>query len=760
MIELLNLTKIYHSDNEGSLALKGITLKFPETGFVAITGESGSGKTTLLNVLSGFASYEEGTMTVDGVDFSTFSNEDIETYRKNDIGFIFQDYHLIESHTVLDNLIEALLIIGVSYKAAKKKSLEYLEKYGLIEQKNNKAREISSGQKQKLAIARALIKEPKIILCDEPTANLDVESGKIIFGFLKEYAADHLVIVTTHNYEDAQEFVTHFVRLYKGNLTSYEQVKPISDLVPSKKDNPKTIYSRLSFISLKSQKVANIFKMVFSSVLVILSLLMAALFSGNIDDSVTKIVSREVFNNVNQNEMLIMKKDGEFINDDDLSSLNDIDGIVGTQLYGLATEMNYYYRQDIDYGYDIVIKQREKNVGGDVITEEYTDYEFKTLKDDLYIKSYVGMIKESDLSEGTLPINHYDIVASSDYHVGDVITIYFNDRIFQGYSFFQFDFTVVGILKEKIDDVYFSDGFIKSIDYIQYNSKYMPLTMQLTYTVIDKYTRVEKQAYTFYEFEPLYDPNLGPNEVTFSEKFISAAKDSFPALDKIFIQTITLKNDIATSYRFTFSEQFTDSNLPAFCIFVGENIYHKYIDTYKSKISRVVIEDYSQIDEVARSLTNLNYDCLSEYRSASTGVDADKQDRRAITLIVSMFTLMAAAIIYYVFNFFIERARLSSDNTLYLLGSSKKSINQSSLIQIAIVQLCGLILGIVAYLLLSLLPIAFIKETNLYLRYYHFLIISGAVVILTFLLWLKYRQDFLRYKKKGGNAQLCLKLRN
>ena len=138
MLKITNLTKIYHNEDEGSLALSNISVSFPETGFVAITGESGSGKTTLLNVLSGFLPYEEGDFYVDDVNFLTFTNEDLENYHKNDIGFVFQDYHLIETHRVIDNLIESLLIIGLPYKKAKKKAEEYLKKIDLYTFRNIK----------------------------------------------------------------------------------------------------------------------------------------------------------------------------------------------------------------------------------------------------------------------------------------------------------------------------------------------------------------------------------------------------------------------------------------------------------------------------------------------------------------------------------------------------------------------------------------------------------------------------------------------
>ena len=753
MIELINLTKIYHSESEGSLALKGITLRFPETGFVAITGESGSGKTTLLNVLSGFASYEEGSLFIDGVDFSTLSEEDIEAYRKHDIGFVFQDYHLIESHTVLDNLIEALLVIGVPYKAAKKKSLETLEKYGLLDHKKNKARELSSGQKQKLAIARALIKEPKVILCDEPTANLDGESGLVIFNFLKEYSKDHLVIVTTHNYEDAKDYVTHFVRLYKGNLTSYEIISEVSEVAPTVERSSKSNYQRLSIISLKSQKASNIAKAIFSSLLVVLSIFMLALFTSNIDDSFTRVVSRTVFNNVSQNEMLVMKKSGEYLTDDDVASLKATNYVTGVQLYGLASEMNYYYRENIDYGYDFEIVQEEVDAGGgNTKTVEHIEYTFKTLHDNLYIKSNVGMIDESSLKEGSLPVNTYEVVASDDYAIGDTITVYFHDQVIQGFSYFTFDFTVVGILNEKVDDIYFSDNFIKGIDYIQYYSNTLPLTLMINYLTTERWSRREVPTTSFYDLTPLYNPDLGPTEIQLSQTFLSSISNSFPADEKITSLKVDFQNRKGEYLTVTFPEQKTSDKIPGFCIYVGKDIYDFYLENYQSKIGRVLIDNYSHADEVIRTLTNKKFDCLSEYRSASTGIDPDKMEQRAISLTVSFVSLMAAIIIFYVFGFFMEKSRLSVDHTLHLLGASNKSVYQSSIIQIGSTYLFGLILGIGLYLISLLLPIPFLVATNQYLRFYHFFIVSGVVFILIFLLWLKYRRDFLTYNKKGGRG--------
>ena len=747
MIELSKLTKIYHSESEGSLALKDISIKFPETGFVAITGESGSGKTTLLNVLSGFVTYEEGSMSIDGVDFSTFSEEDIETYRKNDVGFVFQDYHLIDGHTVLDNLIEALLIVGVPYKAAKKKSLEYLDKIGLLDHKKAKARELSSGQKQKLAIARALIKEPKIILCDEPTANLDGDSGIAIFNLLKEYSQDHLVVVTTHNYEDAKDYVTHFIRLYLGKLTSFEEINQTKSTNKPAKEDKNSDYSHLSFINLKSQVGLNAVKVVFTSILVFLSLFMLALFTGNIDDSFTKVISRSVFNNVTQNEMLVMKKNGEYFSNDDILTINNVNHVEGSQLYGLATEMNYYYRDEIDYGYDIEIVKTEDSEGK---VDEHTEHVFKTLQDALYVKSAAGIIDQSDLTSGQIPTDFFDIAVFGNYQIGDTITIYFRDRILQGYSMFRFDFKVSGLLKED-HNVLFSDDFVRNIDYIQYYSNTSPFSVLLNYKVPDRYRPDrEKDTYSFYDFEPIYNPNIGANEVQLSSTFVKNAKDLFPSREKITSCSYSCINVPGQSYKFDFAEQLTADELPAFCVYVGSDIYHLFIDSYQSKISRLIIDNYANIDDVILSMTNLKYDCLSEYRSASNTYDADKRDQRAITLVVSLITLIVEMVVFYVFGFFMEKSRLSVDHTLHLLGASRKSIYISSLIQMGIVYTIGLILGIGLYFITPFIPIQFLQNTNAYLRFSHFVIVVVVELILTFLLWMKYRQDFLRFSKKGG----------
>src|SRR5574344_422513 len=199
MLRLENISKYYYNSGNVTVGLEKINLSFNKGEFVAITGESGSGKTTLLNVLSGQDSYENGEMYFNCEPTSGFDQADWETYRRENIGFIFQNYNLIDSYTVLQNVESALWIKGYTKEEAKTKALSYINEVGLSSRKNHLASKLSAGQKQRLSIARALAKECEIIIADEPTGNLDSENGTEIMKLLSDLSKDMLVIIVTHN---------------------------------------------------------------------------------------------------------------------------------------------------------------------------------------------------------------------------------------------------------------------------------------------------------------------------------------------------------------------------------------------------------------------------------------------------------------------------------------------------------------------------------------------------------------------------------
>ncbi len=217
-IELRKVSKYYAGEDSVSMGFSRIDLNLDIGEFVAITGESGSGKSTLLNVISGLDTYEEGEMFVCGEDTTAYGTEDYEVYRKTYIGNIFQDFNLINSYTVYQNIEAVMLLSGKRKKECRDKILELIELVGLSKYRHAKVSRLSGGQKQRVAIARALAKNAPIIVADEPTGNLDSASAQSVMETLAKVSADKLVVVVTHNYEQAEPYVTRKLTMHDGKI--------------------------------------------------------------------------------------------------------------------------------------------------------------------------------------------------------------------------------------------------------------------------------------------------------------------------------------------------------------------------------------------------------------------------------------------------------------------------------------------------------------------------------------------------------------
>jgi ABC-type lipoprotein export system ATPase subunit len=220
MLELVNITKIY-SDRKGLVkktALKNINLNFDETGLNMILGKSGSGKSSLLNIIGGLDDFNQGDIIINKRYLNKFNPNEIESYRNTYIGFIFQEYYMLEKLTVGENLELALLLQNTEKHLIKAKVKEILQKVDLENYHNHKINELSGGEKQRVVIARALIKDSKIILADEPTGNLDSETSKMILELLKSLAKDRLVIMVTHDRGFAEEYGDRIIELKDGEI--------------------------------------------------------------------------------------------------------------------------------------------------------------------------------------------------------------------------------------------------------------------------------------------------------------------------------------------------------------------------------------------------------------------------------------------------------------------------------------------------------------------------------------------------------------
>lgn len=355
MLKLVNVSKYYSSHNVIALGLRKINLELHSNEFVAIVGESGSGKTTLLNVICGIDSYEEGEMYLNGEETSYYSTAELEEYRKKYVAFVFQNYNLIDSYTVLQNVEAPLILAGYPKKEIRGRAIEIIKRVGLEKHLHHKATKLSGGQKQRVVIARALAKDCPIIAADEPTGNLDSDSAKQIIELLKEISKDKLVILVTHDYDQVKDYVSRKIRIFDGEI-----VEDI-DVHTTEKTNLPALHEqskKIRFTELISIAFRNLLSVPKKSILMTLIftifIFFVALAYGSFNAALRDYenLGNYYFENTSINRIVIKKADNSEMTDEDLQELMNFSN-VGTYVeYDFVLDQTMWFenQSEGDYG--------------------------------------------------------------------------------------------------------------------------------------------------------------------------------------------------------------------------------------------------------------------------------------------------------------------------------------------------------------------------------------------------------------------------
>lgn len=218
MLEIKNVSKVYGDGETRVRALNNVSLKVDAGNFVVIMGPSGSGKSTLLNIIGGLDSLSSGEVLLEGQRIDNLDEDALVTLRRGKIAYVFQQYHLLPSLTAVENVL--LPLVFTEKNVAASQALEILKKVGLEKRLSHRPAQLSGGEQQRVAIARALVAKPKLVLADEPTGNMDQETGREILDLFKELnSEEHTIVMVTHNPEIARH-ARETVLLCDGQIVS------------------------------------------------------------------------------------------------------------------------------------------------------------------------------------------------------------------------------------------------------------------------------------------------------------------------------------------------------------------------------------------------------------------------------------------------------------------------------------------------------------------------------------------------------------
>ncbi len=392
MIELRDVHKTYKSKKSKSTrALDGVSLTLGNQGMTFILGKSGSGKSTLLNVLGGLDKYDSGDMLILGKSSKQFTQADFDSYRNTYVGFIFQEFNILEDYDVYQNIVLALQL--QQKKVSEREINQLLDKLELKDLKKRKVNELSGGQKQRVAIARALIKKPKIILADEPTGNLDSKTGRQVMELLKEISKEKLVVIVSHDEEYAHEYGDRIIEIKDGKVEKDSKViKESTDEVNSyqtiKSHLPLKDSFKLGIGSLKHKKI----KLAFTIFLTVVTLGFLSCtdtlssYDFSVGHAKLLVERKEQFLQVEKNHVSRNKKgkveEVTVLSMDDMTQKN-IQDQVGKEGY----EVYKYYDKNVSWGEsssakDILHIQDESysDIGSEIVVTEDIS---KILKEDI-----------------------------------------------------------------------------------------------------------------------------------------------------------------------------------------------------------------------------------------------------------------------------------------------------------------------------------------------------------------------------------------
>ena len=725
MLRLKNVSKFYYNKGVVATGFSKINLNLNMGEFVVITGESGSGKSTLLNVISGLDTYEEGEMYINGEETSYYSDNDFEEYRKKYIANIFQNFNLVNSYTVYQNIELIYLVNNLDKTNMKEEINALIDKVGLTKYKNTKAAKLSGGQKQRIAIARALAKNTPIIVADEPTGNLDSKSANEIIKLLYSLSKDKLVIIVTHNYEQVEKYATRRIKMYDGRILEDTTITHVD------KDNEykETNFGVLTFKDKFKLSLRNTFNVVpkFLLLLIVYSFLTLAVISSyssskKSDYEESNLGFNRFFNDLTDTRIVIKKNDLSEITDEDynkLQNMSNVDHIIKKDVL-LDTRFSLYDDKVYLWGKVVYLTRFNDSLDEGRIPEKQGEVVLKIPRDNYY--NSVGLLNKYlklEIEGENNPILNYEL---------EIVGIKYTDE--NNYSdnvnFYLTDNDIVNISK-SINRIYSNINLYIDNEELIYNKDLV--------------------------FNNIYPSSkLKSGEVAITDELNYSCKnykcsDLLVSVNNIYY-TDSLNLKVTKSYNKDNIEQisgYKDYDRYGGYIFLNEDDFYSLFNKGDYQ-SSVYVKNVKNINTTIKELNDMGYKTLP---IKDTTVDL-MQDVRVFVNLFRAIGLVISLVALFFISYFIIKIILKSRNIYFsiirMLGCSKKDVKMLIVIELNTILIISftLVLLLIALVSNNVINIPYIKNLIEYLKIADYLVLYIILFIISIVISLKYGKSLFK----------------
>lgn len=727
IIKLENVSKYYYSKGVIASGFTKINLEFSNCEFVAITGESGSGKSTLLNVISGLDSYEEGEMYINGQETSHYSEKDFENYRRKYISNIFQNFNLVNSYTVYQNIELVLLLNGAKKRESRARVIELIKKVNLYKFRNTKVSKLSGGQKQRVAIARALAKDTPIIIADEPTGSLDSRSAKAIIKLLSEIAKDKLVIIVTHNYEQVAEYVTRNIKMHDGKILEDRIIR--NDV--RKLDSAPVDYRDLTFfnkIGLGIRNTFNILPKFFLLLAVYLFIVVALMAEYSSFKQARYLSSRSGYNSyfvdTSDKRIIIKKNDNSTISDLEYEKIEKMPDVSRVVKNDLLIDKTVSLNNDNFYLYGSVdsLDNLGKKLSVGRMPTEDNEVVVVGSPDDYYLKNSSELFKQ-------------------DLYVVDDTT---------GDTDKSTNLKVVGIVYDKNKSyssdskIYFSDKMLEKFR-LSINLEYSKVKVLF----LDKYHDVDN---TTKDFKVVFNEKVKDGEVYIPSNLNQECKNENCVGNtiSIFVDNIYFNDSINVNVSKTYSKENMKSilNIDNYednlgTIYISVNDYNRLFNKGNYQ-SSVYVKNVDDIDSTASILKK---DGFTTLKIKDTMISDSSSE---VTKIISVIVTIALIVTLFFISYFVIKIILKSRQVYY---STIRMLGASIGVSMSLVIIELLNVAYIAYLTFlyiiylnsqKVIKVGFINTILKYLKFSDYAILFVIVSFISILISLKYSQKLFK----------------